>query len=73
MHFYPRKKFVVLSALVVIAYACSTTKYVPEGKHLLNKSEITVEGSGLSAVDIASYTKQKPNKRIFFVRFHLGL
>lgn len=73
MHFTPRNKLTFLIALVAIASSCSTTKYVPEGKHLLNKSEIKVEGSGLTADDISSYTKQKPNKRIFFVRFHLGL
>ncbi len=73
MHFTPWNKLTFLIALVAIASSCSTTKYVPEGKHLLNKSEIKVEGSGLTADDISSYTKQKPNKRIFFVRFHLGL
>jgi len=73
MRFSPRNKLTFLIAFVAIASSCSTTKYIPEGKHLLNKSEIKVEGSGLTADDISSYTKQKPNKRIFFVRFHLGL
>ncbi len=73
MQFIPWNKFIILCVIVVVTYSCSTTKYVPEGKQLLNKSEIKVDGKGVSEDDIASYTKQKPNKRIFFVRFHLGL
>lgn len=73
MRLFQQSKFICLFVLLAIAYSCTTTKYVPENKQLLNKSEIKVLGSGLSADDIASYTKQKPNKRIFFVRFHLGL
>jgi len=73
MQFIPRNKVAVLCAIMAIAYSCSTTKYVPEGKQLLNKSKIKVDGAGVSEDDITSYTKQKPNKRIFFVRFHLGL
>lgn len=73
MHFTYWNKLILLLAVVATAASCSSTKYVPEGKQLLNKSEIKVEGNGLTADDIASYTKQKPNKRIFFVRFHLGM
>jgi len=67
------RKFLISIIVLLVAYSCSNTKYVPEGKYLLNKTEIKVDGKGLKSEDIESYAKQKPNKRIFFVRFHLGL
>lgn len=69
---FRNKLFFTILALTA-AYSCSTTKYVPEGKYLLNRSEIKLEGKGISPEEVESYIKQKPNKRIFFVRFHLGL
>ncbi|HUX52950.1 MAG TPA: BamA/TamA family outer membrane protein [Williamwhitmania sp.] len=68
-----RNKFIFFTLIIIVAYSCSNTKYVPEGKYLLNASEIKVDGKGVSPDEIVSYVKQKPNKRIFFVRFHLGL
>jgi len=54
-------------------YSCNPTKYVPQDKTLLNKSEINIDDSHIKKSDLEPYIKQEPNKKIFGARFHLGL
>lgn len=53
--------------------SCSITRNVPEGKYLLNKSEIKVDSKAVKESDLNSYLKQHPNKEILGFRFHLRL
>ena len=53
--------------------SCNPTKYVPEGKSLLNENHISINKEGIKKTDLLPYIKQIPNKRIFGTRFHLGL
>lgn len=57
----------------VILFSCNPTKYVPEGETLLDENRINVSSEGIKPSDLEQYLKQKPNKRIFGSRFHLGL
>ncbi len=63
----------LLLFFLIILYSCNPTKYVPEGETLLDKNHINVNKEGIKKTDLVPYIKQKPNKRIFGARFHLGL
>jgi len=57
----------------LIVSACNPTKYVKEGETLLNDNHVSVNHEGIKKSELLPYIKQKPNKRIFGARFHLGL
>ncbi len=59
--------------LVSIIYSCNPTKYVPREESLLDDNVINISKEGLKKSDVIPYIKQKPNKKIFGTRFHLGL
>lgn len=54
-----------IAVLMILLQACHTTKYVPEGKYLLDKVEIKSNVKGISYFDLAPYLKQSPNYKIF--------
>ncbi len=73
---YKNLYLIKLSYLLVVAiifYSCNPTKYVPQDKMLLNKSEIKIDNNRIKKSDLEPYIKQEPNKKIFGARFHLGL
>lgn len=57
----------------ILICSCNPTKYVPEGETLLDNNRISVNKEGIRKSDLIPYIKQKPNKKIFGARFHLGL
>ncbi len=59
-----------LLALILLS-GCDPTKRVPEGKHLLDRNRITVEGSGVSGSELEPIIKQRSNKRVLWVRLYL--
>ena len=65
--------FLHLLSFVLIVSACNPTKYVKEGETLLNDNHVSVNHEGIKKSELLPYIKQKPNKRIFGARFHLGL
>jgi hypothetical protein len=71
--YYSLKCFLRLLLFAFIVTSCNPTKYVPEGETLLNENHIIINKEGVSKNDLMPYIKQKPNKRIFGSRFHLGL
>jgi len=46
---------------------------VPAGETLLIRNHISVNDQGVKEADLVPYIRQKPNKKIFGVRFYLGL
>jgi len=72
-------KLLMLLGIIFTAASCNPTKYVPGGEMLLSRSELLVQEQGEplpATVDkgaLKPYIRQQPNKRIFGVRFHLGL
>lgn len=64
---------ILLFSLVPLIFSCNPTKYVPEDQTLLNKNYIEIDREDINKSDLVPYIKQKPNKRIFGTRFHLGL
>jgi len=65
--------FLPLLPIVFFISSCNPTKYVPEGETLLNYNHVIINKEGIKKSDLLPYVKQKPNKRIFGTRFHLGL
>lgn len=78
-HYQTNKKFRLsgyvfgILLLILIIASCNPTKYVPQGEALLDFNYIKINRSSVKKEDIEPYIKQKPNKRIFGARFHLGL
>lgn len=60
----------------VLVSSCSITKNVPDGKFLLEKTEIGIKDGKQKVIkpgDLETYLRQKPNKRILLFRFHLRM
>jgi outer membrane protein assembly factor BamA len=65
-----------LAALVflVLLFACSPVKFVPENRYLLNKVEVEVDNSEINKEEARMQVRQKENYKILgFARFHLWL
>lgn len=62
---------VFLFVLSLVLAGCNTTKFVPEGKLLLNKTKIVIDDAGkgskakMQPSELKSYLRQKPNTEIF--------
>jgi len=56
-------KILLLLGISTILFSCNTTKRVPEGKLLLIKNEVLVNGKAVSNDTIAANLIQKPNKK----------
>jgi len=64
-----------VTALICLLFisGCSPTKYVPEGEYLLNRYKVDSKNRNLKKDDLERAIKQKPNKRILGLKFHLSL
>lgn len=62
-----------MPVIVMFLFSCNPTKYVPEGETLLDFNFVKINRESVKKEDVDPYIKQKPNKRIFGARFHLGL
>lgn len=62
--------YLLISTLL---FSCSPARHVPEDKYLLDKSKIRISKSDLKKDELKIYIRQKPNKRILGLRFHLWL
>ena len=65
--------YLSLTLSAIFLFSCNPTKYVPDGETLLSDNHIKVTNEGVKPADLEPYLKQKPNKKIFGARFHLGL
>jgi len=75
LHIRKIRIFLYLSLILssIFLFSCNPTKYVPEGETLLAENHLKVNNEGVKPADLEPYIKQKPNKKIFGSRFHLGL
>ncbi|MDV6168932.1 BamA/TamA family outer membrane protein [Flavobacterium sp. DG1-102-2] len=62
---------IILSGLIL--YSCSLVKRVPDGKHLLEKADITVNGEKKTDDEVKNLLYQEPNTDIlgYHLRLHL--
>jgi len=71
-----KKRFTKISLFILIALiivACNSTKRVPNGKRLLTKSEIAVDGKSVSEEVVYNQLYQKPNSSILGYKLRLNL
>ena len=67
--------FLLVFPLVACLYSCSSSKFVPEGQHVLSSVELTSDDDKLiDASSLRNYVRQEPNARWFnLVKVPLGL
>ncbi|MBS9768905.1 MAG: hypothetical protein KGV44_15390, partial [Flavobacteriaceae bacterium] len=58
-------KTIIKIAILLLLVACSTAKYVPKGKFLLQNVKIKVDDNRVSKSEVSAYLKQKRNSRTF--------
>ena len=70
-----KKVWLYLLPIISLAFlfSCNPTKYVPESETILEKNKFKISHAGLKTSQVEPYIRQRPNKRIFGARFHLGL
>lgn len=59
---------------MILFGACNSTRFVPEGKYLLNKISLKTDDKNIKREELKSHIKQKENLRILGVlKFHLWM
>jgi outer membrane protein assembly factor BamA len=66
-------RYLIFLFVVLVVTSCNPTKYVPADEALLNENHIVINNDKIQKNELLPYIKQKPNKKIFGTRFHLGL
>ncbi|OFX26762.1 MAG: hypothetical protein A2041_03840 [Bacteroidetes bacterium GWA2_31_9b] len=54
-------------------FSCNPARHVAGNEYLLDKSKVRISKSDLKKEELKIYIRQKPNKRILGLRFHLWL
>lgn len=64
---------ICISLIIILSpfISCSPTKYVAENEYLLAGSNINIDNSSINKDDLQSTLKQKPNRKVFGIRFYL--
>lgn len=65
--------FIILLALSLGIFSCSSTRHVPEGEYLLKKYKIKTDNKNIEKSEIKKYIRQKPNQRFLGMSFPLFL
>jgi outer membrane protein assembly factor BamA len=65
----------LLIALIFAAglFSCRPARHVSENQYLLDRYKVTLPASEIDRNELKDYVRQKPNKRILGIRFHLWL
>ncbi|GIZ09225.1 BamA/TamA family outer membrane protein [Flavobacterium sp. UMI-01] len=66
-------KISLIILIGIIIAACNAEKRVPEGKHLLTKNKIIVNGKRTTEEDVTNQLYQKPNGTLLGYRLRLNL
>jgi len=62
-----------LACLALLA-SCSSTRFVPEGKYLLNRVSVKIDNRNFKREELKTHIKQKENLKILgFLKFHLWM
>ncbi len=70
---YSLQKLSFMACILVLA-SCNSTRFVPEGKYLLNKITVKSDNKSLKREELKLHIRQKENLRILGVlKFHLGV
>lgn len=72
-------KLILFTGIFSLLASCNPTRYVSSDELLLRRNELEIKAKGeplpatVSRGVMKPYVRQQPNKRIFGMRFHLGL
>ena len=70
---YLVSKLIVLAISLILLGSCNSTRFVPQGKYLLNRISIKVDDKNLKKEELKTHIRQKENLRILgIMKFHLG-
>jgi outer membrane protein assembly factor BamA len=64
---------VFVSATALLMYSCNATKHVPDDKLLLSNVSFDCDNSEIDLEDLETTLRQKPNRKVFGIRFYLWL
>lgn len=68
------KNFGILLSCIILLGSCNSTRFVPEGKYLLNRISVKVDDKNIKREEVKTHIRQKENLRILGVlKFHLGV
>lgn len=71
---YIALNYLLLAILATFLFSCSSTRYVPEDKYLLNDIDIEVDNPAINKDVLSGYLRQKENLKILkMTKFHLHL
>jgi hypothetical protein len=54
-------------------FSCRPARHLPDGEYLLDRYSIEAPSNNIDKDELRTYVRQKPNKRILGLRFHLWL
>jgi hypothetical protein len=60
-------------SLIALSVACNPTKRIADGEYMLRAYKVNVVDGELAKEQLNPFIRQKPNRKIFGVRFHLWL
>ncbi|HEX7584103.1 MAG TPA: BamA/TamA family outer membrane protein [Prolixibacteraceae bacterium] len=73
-HKYFTLQRIIFLACIILFGSCNSTRFVPEGKYLLNRISVKADNKNLKREDLKNHIRQKENLRILGVlKFHLGI
>lgn len=68
------KNFGILLGCIILLGSCNSTRFVPEGKYLLNRISVRIDDKDIKREALKTHIRQKENLRILGVlKFHLGV
>jgi len=71
--FYHVRRLCFMACILLLA-SCNSTRFVPEGKYLLNRISVRSDNKNLKHDELKIHVRQKENLRILGVlKFHLGV
>jgi outer membrane protein assembly factor BamA len=79
MSFFLQTKFnhlriLSFMACIILLASCNSTRFVPEGKYLLNRISVRSDNKSLKREELKIHVRQKENLRILgLLKFHLGV
>ena len=65
--------FIALIFVATGLFSCRPARHVSENDYLLDRYRVTLQDREIDRNELKDYVRQKPNKRILGVRFHLWL
>ncbi len=71
--FILRSYLLPLTFYLLFLSSCNPTRYVSKGECLLRSNEVKIDNETIKKEELKPYIRQKPNKKIIGMKFHLWL